>query len=311
MKDRYNREISYLRLSVTDLCNLRCRYCMPDGCMHQNKTLPFDDLFNICECAVDLGIKKIRITGGEPLVRDGVIDFCHKVRNINGLQELTLTTNGVLLKDKAQALKNAGVSRINISLDTLKSDKFKSLTGYDKLNDVLSGIETAKALNFEQIKINVVLMNNFNTDEISDFIELTKDENISVRFIELMPIGNCYYYNSQYISADVVLETEPKLKLIKFSGVAQVYQKEGYKGTVGLIRPLTDKFCNVCNRIRVTSDGKLKTCLHSSDEYNLAGLKGDLLRETFVQAIMNKPDAHSLTQTCFSNTSRFMNEIGG
>lgn len=311
MKDRYNREISYLRLSVTDLCNLKCRYCMPDGCLHHQEPLSFEDLFNICECAVELGIKKIRITGGEPLVRDGVIEFCEKLSNIKGLHELTLTTNGVLLKDKASALKKAGVSRINVSLDTLKKDKFKSVTGYDKLSDVLNGIETAKKFDFKQIKINVVLMKNFNTDEISDFIELTKDENISVRFIELMPIGKCYDYNSQYISADVVLKTEPQLKLIKFSGVAQLYQKDGYKGTVGLIRPLTDKFCNVCNRIRVTSDGKLKTCLHSSDEYDLAGLKGDSLRNKFIQAIMNKPDAHSLTQTCFSNTSRFMNEIGG
>lgn len=311
MKDRYNREISYMRLSVTDLCNLKCRYCMPDGCVCHNTPLPFDDLYDICECAVGLGIKKIRITGGEPLVRDGIVEFCKKVNSINDLSELTLTTNGILLKEKAELLKQAGVSRINISLDTLKREKYKEITGYDKLSDVLRGIEKAKKLEFEQLKINVVLMNNFNTDEISDFVELTKDSNVSVRFIELMPIGKYSDYSSQYISADIVLKTEPTLKLVDFSGVAQVYKKDGYKGTVGLIRPLSEKFCDVCNRIRITSDGKLKTCLHSCDEYDLKGLKGELLRKKFVEAILNKPDSHLLTQTCFSNSSRFMNEIGG
>ena len=154
-------------------------------------------------------------------------------------------------------------------------------------------------------------MNNYNIDEISDFVELTKNSSISVRFIELMPIGNCFNYNSQYISADVVLKKEPELKLIDFKGVAQIYQKNGYKGTIGLIRPLSDKFCDICNRIRITSDGKLKTCLHSSEEYDLRGLKGDDLRRKFIEAIINKPDSHTLTETCFSKTTRYMNEIGG
>ena len=311
MKDRYNREITYMRLSVTDLCNLKCKYCMPNGCVNHSEPLSFEDLLDICECAVDLGIKKIRITGGEPLVRNGIIDFCHRVSKIENLEELTMTTNGILLKEKALALKQAGVARINISLDTLNRDKYVEITGCDKLDDVLMGIDTAQKLDFKQIKINVVLINHFNTDEISDFVELTKDNNISVRFIELMPIGEYIDFNSKYISADVVLRKEKKLKLIDFSGVAQIYQKDGYKGTVGLIRPLSEKFCDICNRIRVTSDGKLKTCLHSSKEYDLRCLKGESLREKFKDAILNKPDSHSLTETCFSQTSRYMNEIGG
>ncbi|MBQ8539206.1 MAG: GTP 3',8-cyclase MoaA [Ruminococcus sp.] len=311
MKDRYNREISYMRLSVTDLCNLKCKYCMPDGCINHTVPLSFEEMFDICKCAVDLGINKIRITGGEPLIREGIVEFCDKLSSIKNLKELTLTTNGVLLKDKADALKQAGVSRINISLDTLKRDKFRDITGFDKLTDVMYGIKVAEKLGFEQLKINVVLMNNYNIDEISDFVELTKNSSISVRFIELMPIGNCFNYNSQYISADVVLKKEPELKLIDFKGVAQIYQKNGYKGTIGLIRPLSDKFCDICNRIRITSDGKLKTCLHSSEEYDLRGLKGDDLRRKFIEAIINKPDSHTLTETCFSKTTRYMNEIGG
>lgn len=311
MKDRFNREITYLRLSLTDRCNFRCKYCMPDGNSFHNTELTFDELYNICVCAVELGIKKIRITGGEPLCRNGVEDFCKVIRNIKGLEELTLTTNGSLLADKAENLKDAGISRLNISLDTLKRERFRELTGVDKFDDVIKGIEVAKQHSFKQLKINVVLMKDYNTDEISDFVELTKYNDISVRFIELMPIGNLSNFNKRYIKADVVLEKEPQLKLIKASGVAQIYQKLGYKGTVGLIKPMSQKFCDVCNRIRITCDGKLKTCLHSAEEYDLRGLNGDLLKSKFVEAILNKPDSHSLSETCFSNSLRYMNQIGG
>ncbi len=311
MKDRFNREISYLRLSLTDRCNFRCRYCIPEGKSFSNSELTFDELYNICVCAVELGIKKIRITGGEPLCRNGVENFCKRISNIEGLEELTLTTNGSLLADKAEKLKDSGVSRINISLDTLKREKFKALTGVDKFDDVIKGIETAKKYSFRQIKVNVVLMKDYNIDEISDFVELTKDNDISVRFIELMPIGNLSDFNKRYIPADVVLKNEPDLKLIKVSGVAQIYQKPGYIGTIGLIKPMSQKFCDVCNRIRITCDGKLKTCLHSAEEYDLRGLNGDLLKSTFVEAILNKPDSHSLSETCFSNSLRYMNQIGG
>lgn len=311
MKDGYNREISYMRLSITDRCNFKCKYCMPHVHSHNNSLLTLDEMYDICECAVDMGIKIIRITGGEPLVREGVEDFCKRVSSINNLEELTLTTNGSLLSEKAKALKNAGVSRINISLDTLKPDRFLEITGTNKLKDVLSGIEKAKTLSFAQLKINVVLMDGFNTDEISDFVELTKEDNISVRFIELMPIGDYPDFNKRYVSADIVLKAEPSLKQVNFSGVAQVYKKDGYKGTVGLIRPISNSFCDVCNRIRVTADGKLKTCLHSCDEYDLRGLKGELLKDKFIEAILSKPDSHTLSETCFSNSLRYMNQIGG
>lgn len=284
---------------------------MPEGKLFNNTELTFDELYNISVCAVELGIKKIRITGGEPLCRTGVEDFCRMISNIEGLEELTLTTNGSLLADKAVELKDAGVSRINISLDTLKSERFKELTGVDKFEDVIKGIETAKKISFRQLKINVVLMKNINVDEISDFVELTKDNDISVRFIELMPIGNLNDFNNQYIPADVVLNKEPKLKLIKVSGVAQIYQKPGYIGTIGLIKPMSQKFCDVCNRIRITCDGKLKTCLHSAEEYDLRGLNGDLLKSTFIEAVLNKPDSHTLSHTCFSKSLRYMNQIGG
>lgn len=311
MKDGYNREISYMRLSLTDRCNFRCKYCMPKGYYLNSRELTYDELYDICVCAVELGIKKIRLTGGEPLLRDDIVGFCKLVSNINGLEELTLTTNGSLLAKYCEALKLAGVSRINISLDTLKSNRFKALTGVDKFADVINGIETAKNIGFKQIKINVVLMKNINLDEISDFVELTKKDNVSIRFIELMPIGNYLDYNNLYVPADIVLESEPELKLIKTNGVAQIYQKPGYLGTVGLIKPMSQKFCDMCNRIRVTSDGKIKPCLHSSDEYDLIGLKGDKLKLKFLEAINNKPNSHILNETCFSSSSRYMNQIGG
>lgn len=312
MKDSYNREISYMRLSVTDRCNFRCKYCMPDNITQRCDNLTFDEFFNICETAVHLGIKKIRITGGEPLSRQGIVDFCCRVCKLDGLKELTMTTNGSLLSKYAQELKNAGVNRLNISLDTLSESKFNDMTNSNKFSDVIQGIQAAQNAHFDEIKINTVLVGGYNINEISDFVELTKDNDISVRFIELMPMGVCAKWDkSKFIPADIVLKTVPELNRVSFDGVAETYRKDGYAGTVGLIRPLSNKFCDVCNKIRVTSDGKLKTCLHSDDEYNLKGLSSIELEATIKNAILNKPPQHKLQSSCFSETQRFMNQIGG
>ncbi len=312
MKDGYNRDITYMRLSVTDKCNYNCSYCKPDDFMSYTKILSLDELFVICESAVKCGIKKIRLTGGEPLLRDGIVDFCKKLRSLDGLDELTLTTNGSLLSNYAEELKKAGVSRINISLDTLKKDKFRQITGTDNLEKVLDSIKVAESVGFNNIRINVVLIGGFNVDEINDFIELTKDNSYFIRFIELMPIGaSASWEESKFISSDTVLKADNRLKKISNNGVAEVYKVDGYKGCIGLIRPMTNKFCSQCNRIRITADGKLKTCLHSNDETDLRGLSSNELDDSIKKAILAKPLSHNLENSCFNQTSRFMNEIGG
>ncbi len=311
MKDKYNREISYLRLSVTDRCNFSCQYCMPENSSHFCKPLTFDEMFNICKCAVGLGIKKIRITGGEPLIREGIIDFCSKINKLAGLDELTLTTNGSLLHKYAYDLAKSGINRVNISLDTLDNEKFYELTKTNKLHDVLNGIETAINAGLS-VKINVVLIGGFNIDEIRDFLELTRENSYQIRFIELMPIGACSKWSrDNFVSADTVFQHVQDMKLCSVDGVAEVYKIQGYAGTVGLIRPLSNMFCEYCNRIRVTADGRLKTCLHSDDEYDLRNLTGDKLEEQIKEALFNKPLSHALNACCFSHSSRYMNEIGG
>lgn len=313
MKDGYNRKINYMRLSVTDRCNFRCKYCVSENCQADiDNELSLNRLYDISKVAVSSGVDKIRITGGEPLLRDGIVEFCEKLSNIDGLNELTMTTNGCMLKEYAKPLKDAGVSRLNISLDTLDRQKFVEITGVDKLDEVLAGIDAAVDAGYKQIKINVVLIGGFNTDEITFFVNLTKDNEISIRFIELMPVGACRSWNKEcFVSDDIVLSTVPQLKEINSDGVAQIYKIDGYKGTVGLIRPMSQKFCDVCNRIRVTADGKLKTCLHSSEEYDLVSLDEHEILSCFEQAILNKPLCHNLSLSCHSNTVRFMNQIGG
>ena len=242
MKDGYNREINYMRLSVTDKCNFRCKYCMPtDGVCTDKNTLSFDELYLICKTAVSLGIEKIRITGGEPLLRDGIVDFCKSIASLNGLTELAITTNGSLLKKYAEGLKNAGVSKLNISIDTLDRKKYKRITDTDCYDEVIEGIKLAQSLNFKEIKINVVLIGGFNTDEIESFVELTKNSDTTIRFIELMPIGNCADWDSShFVSADTVLKAVPSLRRLSFDGVSQTYNVDGYKGKIGLIRPISN-----------------------------------------------------------------------
>ncbi len=313
MKDGYNRKINYMRLSVTDKCNFHCKYCSPYDVHKTNTTtLSFDEFFVICETAVELGIDKIRITGGEPLIRNDIVAFCERLSSLRNLKQLAITTNGSLLGKYAEPLKKAGVSKLNISIDTLDKEKFRYITCTDNLSNVIDGIQKAQSLNFDEIKLNVVLIGGFNDDEIEDFVALTEENDITVRFIELMPIGETKQWDiNKFVNSDLVLNRVPKLKEISFDGVSQLYQIDGYKGKIGLIRPMSNKFCDICNKIRITCDGKIKTCLHSAEEYDIKGLSDTDLKKAMINAIANKPLAHNMSLSCFSLTERFMNEIGG
>ena len=315
MIDNFGRQITYLRLSVTDLCNLRCLYCMPEHGIEKlphSAILTIEEIEQIVKAAVRCGISKVRLTGGEPLVRRGIIDICRRVSSIEGVEELCMTTNAVLLPKYASQLREVGVSRLNISLDTLRADRFEKISRIGTFADVEAGLKAARETGFDRIKINCVLMGGVNDDEIADFVELTRDEDIAVRFIELMPIGECADWDKErFIPGSVVLERVPELSPCGDDGVSVLYKLNGGRGTVGLINPVSSHFCPACNRIRVTSDGKLKPCLHSAKEIDLKGLSGEALYETMREAIAAKPQRHHIVEDGRSSSIRNMNAIGG
>ena len=315
MKDQFLRNIKYLRISVTDLCNLRCEYCMgKDGVdkkCHSQIMTP-ERIKEIVEVAVSLGITKIRLTGGEPLIRHGILDICRYIRAIKGVDELCITTNGVLLPLLAKPLKEAGVTRLNISLDSLNPEKYSQITRGGDLNDVLNGIKAAKEAGFRKTKINTVLIGGFNDHEIRDFADFAQKEDLDVRFIELMPIGESLSFPREaFISNNVVLDQLPELIEMPSDGVSLQYLFPSHRGAIGLISPLSHKFCGQCNRLRLTSDGKLKPCLHSSTEISLDGLSGESLKKAFQEAIYRKPKEHSLKKDGKSKSKRKMYQIGG
>ena len=317
MIDNFNREINYLRVSVTDLCNLRCRYCMPEeGVVHRDHSemMTAEETLDAIKAAVDLGITKIRITGGEPLVKRGIAKLCKAVADMQGVEEVCLTTNGVLLPHFAKELKAAGVDRLNISLDTLDPKKFAYITRIGDLQKVFDGLEAAEEAGFENTKINCVLMGGFNDDEIETFVDLTREYPIEVRFIELMPIGGGIdFEKQQFVSCEEVLRRVPELEpLADEDGVARLYKIPGTPGRVGLIRPISCEFCEGCNKIRLTADGKIKPCLHSAYEMPLKGLAGEEMKEALKKAILDKPERRGeLDADNPSEAGRDMNQIGG
>ncbi len=313
MVDSYARAITYLRISITDRCNYRCRYCMPDAgiekCAHGD-ICSLEELRDMAAAAVRCGVRKIRVTGGEPLVRRGAVDFCRMLAEIPGVEELCLTTNGSLLAEQAAALREAGVTHLNISLDTLKEERFRAITRLGTLSDVLRGIEAAERAGFEKIKLNCVLLGGVNDDEIADFAALTRAHDWQVRFIERMPMG-CGRDFGAYLPAQAVLERCPELEAISHDGVAACYRFPGAKGTVGLIAPMSDAFCSECSRVRITADGKLKPCLHSAAELSLRGLSGDELEAAIRRGILMKPERHHMDKTGETEAQRGMFAIGG
>jgi cyclic pyranopterin phosphate synthase len=315
MEDKFGRDIYYLRLSVTDLCNLRCVYCMPEEGVEKRRhseILSVEEIEEIVIAAAHCGIRKVRVTGGEPLVRRGIVDICRRIAAIPQVEELCMTTNGTLLTTYAAQLKEAGVSRLNISLDTLDPEKYAMITRGGRLADTLDGIDAAVKAGFRNIKINAVLMGGINDAEIRALLELTRKESVHVRFIELMPIGECAgWSHERFISNSSVLEAAPELVDAGSAGVAKLYRLPGGSGTVGLISPISSHFCPTCNRIRVTADGKLKPCLHSADEVDLRGLHGQALIDTIKNAVVIKPRRHHLDEDDKSGSVRNMNAIGG
>jgi len=273
--------------------------------------LTVEEIAEIMKAAALCGITKVRITGGEPLVRRGIIEICKTVSETAGINDICLTTNGTLLPKFAPQLKSAGVNRLNISLDSLDIIKYNEITRTGTLNEALAGIDAAFEAGFDTIKINTVLIGGMNESSIPEMIELTRKKNIDVRFIELMPIGErSGWAKSRFIKAQCVLQAVPDLIEAGTDGVAKLYKLPDGIGTVGLITPISSHFCPTCNRIRITPNGTLKPCLHSPEEINLRGLHGPELEETIRSAIYKKPKKHELNDKK-SSQKRNMNEIGG
>jgi len=320
MKDTLGRNINYLRISVTDRCNLRCMYCMPEEgiCKKEHEDiLSLEEIYEVVKTCSELGISKVRITGGEPLVRKGLIGLVQDISKLQGINELALTTNGVLLSKYAYELKAAGLDRVNISLDTMNEEKYSYITREGSLNNVMSGIAAAEAAGLQPIKLNTVLIGGFNDDEIESFANLTLDRRIDVRFIELMPIGQAGHWSKKhFISNTEILNRVKGLQPIQSddpSSPAKYYMLPGAKGKVGLINPISHAFCGSCNRIRLTADGKFKPCLHTETEIDVKEVlrSGASLKEAIKETILQKPEQHNLNCQHNKPIARDMYRIGG
>ena len=329
MIDGYGRTIEYMRISITDRCNLRCRYCMPDGVelVPMSDILSFEEIEEICRVAAELGIKKIKVTGGEPLVRRGCAAFIGRLKKIPGIKEVTLTTNGVLLTQQIYALCENGLDAVNVSLDTLSRCNYEQITGKDELLHVLEGIQAVLDAGI-RIKINSVLQKGQNDTEWRHLLELAKSEPIDVRFIEMMPIGYGKQFETIY-NDDIqqkIREIYPDLQedtRVHGNGPATYYYIPGFKGSIGFISAIHGKFCNACNRIRLTSQGMVKPCLCYGKSYNLKeilrnsgeslGTEGMklLLKQRLQTAILEKPEQHCFEHLADITEEKDMIQIGG
>ncbi|MFT8823330.1 MULTISPECIES: GTP 3',8-cyclase MoaA [Liquorilactobacillus] len=327
--DRYDRLHDYLRLSITDRCNLRCVYCMPKEGLPffpTDKVLSQDEIVQMVKNFVDLGITKVRITGGEPLLRTDVVEIIQRIKQINGIQDISITTNGLFLEKKAQALKDAGLDRLNISLDTFKPNRYKKITRGGNIAQVLAGIDLASRLEFKKIKLNVVLVQGQNEDEVLDFLNYTREHKLNVRFIEFMPIGNSLkQWKKEYVSLNNVFDVCQQHKLayqpihLSSNGPSDNYQIIGYQGSFGLIHPISSRFCDTCNRLRITADGYIKACLYWNEEIYLRDAISDptKFKKRIQRALDNKPLNHEMALTETERiidkapTWRHMSQIGG
>ncbi|MGZ4031684.1 MAG: GTP 3',8-cyclase MoaA [Tumebacillaceae bacterium] len=329
--DKFDRVHDYLRISVTDRCNLRCRYCMPAEGMEflpNDQVLTFDEIEEVVRVAAKHGVKRLRITGGEPLVRPNLEQLIEKLSAIPGIDDIALTTNGIYLANRARALKEAGITRVNISLDSLRPERFAEITRGGDLNRVLEAFDRSYEVGFDPIKINCVLMKGFNDDEIDDFLRLSIERPVTVRFIEYMPIGHeGEDWKASYLPLETVLErckvngweAIPQQGKIKGNGPAENFKIPGSHGAFGLIHPVSDHFCQSCNRLRLTADGNLKPCLYWNDEFNVRQALGDEQKmvELFHRVLENKPESHEMAQALEGKersqapTLRRMSQIGG
>jgi GTP 3',8-cyclase len=328
--DRFGRKHDYLRISVTDRCNLRCVYCMPEEGMEfepEDRLLSFEEITEVVRVLAGLGVRKLRITGGEPLVRKNLDQLIAMLSVIPGIEDIALTTNGIYFASRAEKLVAAGLTRVNFSLDSLRADRFSFITRGGDIQRVLASIEAAYNLGLTPIKLNVVLMKGLNDDEIEDFLQMTIDRAIQVRFIEYMPIGhNDESWKARYLSLNTVLErcaergwiAKPS-ESVYGNGPAQNYQIEGAKGSFGLIHPISNHFCETCNRLRLTADGNIKPCLYWSHEFNVRTYIGDdrAMEDLFFRALDIKPQNHEMAQALMNEnqshapTERRMSQIGG
>jgi len=323
--DRCNRKLNYLRISITDRCNLKCVYCVPYDFIPKlphKEILSYEEILHIVKISVRLGISKVRITGGEPLVRKGVYDFLEQLTKIQGLLDISLTTNGVLLKDNINKIKSAGIKRINISLDTLNRKKFRQITGYDFFNQIWEGIELAQKMGFDPIKINVVPLKGVNYDELLDIAALSIAYPFHIRFIEYMPMGtNQMEIGRHLLFPEIKKQINQLGKLIPVEkgmndGPAERFKFESARGEIGFIRPISRHFCNTCNRLRLTASGQLRPCLMSDVQVDLKtplrkGCSDDELTEVFLKAVRLKPSEHNLSVDHPAGVSAQMCAIGG
>jgi GTP 3',8-cyclase len=323
--DNYKRHLNYLRISITDRCNLRCLYCAPGSLVpkqsHGN-ILRYEEILRIVRVGVRLGISKVRLTGGEPLLRKGVYEFLNDLVAIDGLSDISLTTNGVLLAQNAETIRDAGIRRVNISLDTLQADKFKTITGYDLFDQVWAGIEKAHALGFDPIKLNVVALKGYNDDEFVDLARLSMTYPFHIRFIEYMPIGNPLMKHGDYILApDIKALLSPLGNLTPVpkkpgDGPAERFRIEGAVGEIGFIQAMSHHFCRTCNRLRLTANGQLRPCLLSDKQLDIKGPmrdggSDDDLKAVFLQAVQHKQESHHFSPGCLSRVHDPMSGIGG
>ncbi|MEK7773518.1 MAG: GTP 3',8-cyclase MoaA [Deltaproteobacteria bacterium] len=328
LKDTYQRKIDYLRISVTDRCNLRCVYCMPpEGIelIEAQGILRYEELLRIARIAAAHGVTKIRVTGGEPLVRKGIVEFLKDLSCIDGIDDLSLTTNGVLLKERAQRLRDAGLRRVNVSLDSMKRDRFLKMTRGDNLMDVLDGLEEARGAGLVPVKINMVVIKDYNDDEILDFARLSLEKPYHVRFIEYMPFNSSEgWQRDRCLSAKQLKEAieagiaplEPVHVAKDGAGPARRFRFKDAPGEVGFISPVSEHFCGSCNRLRLTADGKLRTCLFSDNEIDIRTALRDGSSDTAVEALLfkavkEKPERHHINENIFKRCSRTMSLIGG
>lgn len=317
MTDDLGRNIHYMRISVTELCNLRCRYCMPEDGIDKKEhkeMLTEEDLELAVRAAASLGIDKVRITGGEPLVKKNIVSICRRVAQVEGIREVCLTSNGVLLPKLAKPLREAGVTRLNLSLDTLDAEKYHYMTRWGNLSDFWKGLDAALDAGFEKIKINAVLIGGFNDDEIVPMAQLTQKYPVDVRFIELMPMYDSGDFGPDaFLSQQTVLDALPELIPMEGDGgVAKLYRLPDAQGNIGIISSITRHFCSSCSRIRLTADGKLKPCLHKEAEQSIKGATYEEMVQIMSRSIKSKPEWHGqLDADHRSKAGRNMNQIGG
>lgn len=316
MIDSYGRNINYLRVSVTKRCNLNCSYCGA-GSEKDDKELTPEQIEKIVRAFADCGITKVRLTGGEPLVRKDICNIAERISRIDGIKKLALTTNGIALSKYAEALKDAGISAVNISLDTTDKEQYKCLTGYDGLQKVFEGIDECERVGLSPLRLNAVLIRGQNDSQAERLINIAKNKKIDVRFIELMPFSDAGENEKLVVKAEEILSKFPFLKPIKTDttnfekSVARYYEAENFKGRIGFITPISDKFCSECNRIRLLSDGKVKICLGNDEVIDLMDVidNEEQLTERVREAIMSKPMEHNFS--CGYGASHGLNKIGG